>query len=221
MAEFPLFIDLIRNVEMALAKADLGIASLYASLMPDVETRKRVFSKIEAEFNRTLAAVLAVTRQKELLETNRMLAHSIRLRNPYVDPMSLIQVDLLRRKRAGEDTDEINRAIASTINGISAGLRQYGLIPEIALLCRIGSIVDFCQGISGFVATGSGRAVVDSPHEHATAARRHQRHREPLPGMGWTAGAESRKGWGAGAYLRRSNSFEAASPTLRKAFAHS
>jgi phosphoenolpyruvate carboxylase len=126
MAEFPLFIDVIRNVEMALAKADLGIASLYASLMPDAAMRMRVFSKIEAEFHRTLQAVLAVTGQKELLETNRMLSHSIRLRNPYVDPMSLIQVDLLRRKRAGEDTDEINRAIAATINGISAGLRNTG-----------------------------------------------------------------------------------------------
>ena len=126
MAEFPLFIDLIRNVEMAMAKADLGIASLYAALVPDEAMRERVFSKIEAEFNRTLRAVLTVTGQKELLETNRMLAHSIRLRNPYVDPMSLIQVDLLRRKRAGEDTVEINRAIAGTINGISAGLRNTG-----------------------------------------------------------------------------------------------
>jgi phosphoenolpyruvate carboxylase len=126
MAEFPLFIDIIRNVEMALAKADLGIASLYASLVPDEAMRNRVFSKIEAEFKRTLAAVLSVTGQKELLETNQMLAHSIRLRNPYVDPMSLIQVDLLRRKRAGEDTDDVNRAIAGTINGISAGLRNTG-----------------------------------------------------------------------------------------------
>jgi phosphoenolpyruvate carboxylase len=126
MAEFPLFIDIIRNVEMALAKADLGIARLYASLVPDVQMRERVFSKIEAEFHRTLEAVLMVTGQKELLETNQVLARSIRLRNPYVDPMSLIQVDLLRRKRAGEDTEEINRAIASTINGISAGLRNTG-----------------------------------------------------------------------------------------------
>jgi phosphoenolpyruvate carboxylase len=55
-----------------------------------------------------------------------VLARSIRLRNPYVDPMSLIQVDLLRRKRAGEDTDAVNRAIAGTINGISAGLRNTG-----------------------------------------------------------------------------------------------
>jgi phosphoenolpyruvate carboxylase len=126
MAEFPLFIDLIRNVEMALAKADLGIASLYASLVPDAALRERVFTKLKAELERTLAAVLAVTGQHELLQNNQVLARSIRLRNPYVDPMSLIQVDLLRRKRAGEDTEEVNRAIAGTINGISAGLRNTG-----------------------------------------------------------------------------------------------
>ncbi|MBT9332493.1 phosphoenolpyruvate carboxylase [Paracidobacterium acidisoli] len=126
MEEFPLFIDLIRNVEMALAKADLGIASLYASLVPDAALRERVFAKLKAEFERTLSAVLAVTGQSELLQTNQVLARSIRLRNPYVDPMSLIQVDLLRRKRAGEDTEEVNRAISGTINGISAGLRNTG-----------------------------------------------------------------------------------------------
>ena len=70
--------------------------------------------------------LLAVTGQKELLETNPVLARSIRLRNPYVDPMHLIQVDLLRRKRAGESTDGIHRALAGTINGISAGLRNTG-----------------------------------------------------------------------------------------------
>jgi len=126
MREFPLFTDLIRNVEVALAKADLGIASLYASLMPDAAARARVFSKFTAEYSRTLVAVLAVTGQRELLEKNTVLARSIKLRNPYVDPLSLIQVDLLRRKRAGEDTPEINRAIAGTINGISAGLRTTG-----------------------------------------------------------------------------------------------
>jgi phosphoenolpyruvate carboxylase len=126
MDEFPLFIDLIRNVEMALAKADLGIASLYASLVHDAGIRERVFAKVKTEFERTLGAVLAVTRQRALLEKNQVLARSIRLRNPYVDPMSLIQVDLLRRKRAGEDTDAVNRAIAGTINGISAGLRNTG-----------------------------------------------------------------------------------------------
>ena len=71
-------------------------------------------------------AVLAVTGQKELLEDNPVLARSIKLRNPYVDPMHLIQIDMLRRKRAGEDTPEVNRAIAATISGIAAGLRNTG-----------------------------------------------------------------------------------------------
>ncbi len=126
MQRFPLFIDLIRNVELALAKADMGIASLYASLLPDAAMRDRVFSKFTDEYERTLRAVLAVTNQRELLESNSVLARSIKLRNPYVDPLSLLQVDLLRRKRAGEDTPEVNRAISGTISGISAGLRTTG-----------------------------------------------------------------------------------------------
>jgi phosphoenolpyruvate carboxylase len=124
--EFPLFIDLIRNVEMALGKADLGTARLYSTLVKDEKLRERIYDMFEAEFHRTVRAVLAVTRQKELLQTNQVLAHSIKLRNPYVDPMHLIQVDMLRRKRGGEGTPEVNRAIAATINGISAGLRNTG-----------------------------------------------------------------------------------------------
>ena len=124
--EFPLFIDLIRNVEMALAKSDFGIAQLYASLVSDSGIRDRVFTKLEAEFHRTRRSILAITGQSELLENNQVLARSIRLRNPYVDPISLIQVDLLRRKRAGDDSEAINRALSATINGISAGLRNTG-----------------------------------------------------------------------------------------------
>jgi len=124
--EFPLFIDLLRNVEMALGKADLGTARLYSTLVEDSELRTRIYCGFEAEYHRTVKAVLAITHQQELLQINRVLARSIRLRNPYVDPMHLIQVDLLRRKRAGEDTPEVNRAISATISGISAGLRNTG-----------------------------------------------------------------------------------------------
>jgi phosphoenolpyruvate carboxylase len=124
--EFPLFIDLLRNVEMALGKVNLGTARLYSSLVEDRLLRERIFDMFDGEFHRTARAVLAVTRQSELLETNQVLGHSIKLRNPYVDPMHLIQVDMLRRKRAGEDTPEVNRAIAATISGISAGLRNTG-----------------------------------------------------------------------------------------------
>jgi len=124
--EFPLFIDLLRNVEMALGKVDLATARLYSSLVEDAKLRERIYDLFDAEFHRTVRALLAVLRQTELLERNQVLAHSIRLRNPYVDPMHLIQVDMLRRKRSGEDTPEVNRAIAATISGISAGLRNTG-----------------------------------------------------------------------------------------------
>ena len=85
-----------------------------------------MFSLIEEEFQRTKTAVLRITNQTELLQNNPVLSRSIRLRNPYVDPMSLIQVELLRRKRAGENTPALNDALAATINGISAGLRNTG-----------------------------------------------------------------------------------------------
>jgi phosphoenolpyruvate carboxylase len=124
--EFPLFIDLLRNVELALGKVDLTTARLYASLVSDEQLRARIYAMFEDEFHRTVAALRAVLGQKELLESNRVLANSIKLRNPYVDPMHLIQVDMLRRKRAGQDTPEVNRALAATISGISAGLRNTG-----------------------------------------------------------------------------------------------
>ena len=123
---FPLFLDMIRNVEMALAKADFGIARMYASLVPDAALRERVYAMLEEEFERTQRMVLAITGQTELMERNAVLANSIRLRNPYVDPMSLLQVELLRRKRSGEGSEELDRAITATINGISAGLRNTG-----------------------------------------------------------------------------------------------
>lgn len=126
--EFPLFLDMVRNIESALAKSDFGIAELYGSLIKDEALRNRVYPMLKAEFDRTRAMVLLVTQQGNLLEGDKVLARSIRLRNPYVDPMSWIQVELLRRKQAGVETDEValNRAISGTINGISAGLRNTG-----------------------------------------------------------------------------------------------
>ena len=123
---FPLFLDILRNVEMALAKADFGIAQLYSSLVQDGPLCKRVFSVLQEEFERTRRTILEITGQAELLERNPVLTNSIRLRNPYVDPMSLLQLELLRRKRAGESSEALDRAITATINGISAGLRNTG-----------------------------------------------------------------------------------------------
>jgi len=124
--EFPLFTDLMGNVEMGLAKADMNIAALYSTLMPDAKIRERVFTMIREEFIRSRDVVLAITGQQRLLERNPVLERSIQLRNPYVDPMSIIQVEMLRRKRAGDSSPELQAAIGASINGISAGLRNTG-----------------------------------------------------------------------------------------------
>ncbi len=126
MKEFPLFSDLIRNVELAMAKADLTIARMYAELVTDVALRERVWTTLVEEFERTRRAILSITGEQEILERNVVLSRSIRLRNPYVDPMSLIQVELLKRKRAGTGSEELNYALAATINGIAAGLHNTG-----------------------------------------------------------------------------------------------
>ena len=123
---FPLFIDMVRNVEMALAKADFGIAQLLRDAGRRQGASRARLQMLKEEFERTEQAVLQVTGQTDLLEANPVLARSIRLRNPYVDPMSLIQVELSRRKRNGEDSDALNRALGATISGISAGLRNTG-----------------------------------------------------------------------------------------------
>jgi len=124
--QFPLFTELIANVEIGLAKADLSIARLYAGLVSDAALRERVFGMLFEEFELTKQVVLRLTGQTRLLEKNPVLARSIRLRNPYVDPLSLIQVELLHRKRRGEDNDNLSYALAATINGIAAGLRNTG-----------------------------------------------------------------------------------------------
>jgi phosphoenolpyruvate carboxylase len=125
--KFPFFSDLVGNIEIGMAKADLTIARHYAALVSDEGVRERVFGMIVEEFNRTRRMILRLTGRRELLDGNPMLRRSIRLRNPYVDPMSLIQVALLARKQeAYEDNEDLNYALAATINGIAAGLRNTG-----------------------------------------------------------------------------------------------
>jgi phosphoenolpyruvate carboxylase len=136
MHGFPLFASLVRSVEIAMAKADFAIARLYADLVTNAALRDRVFGMLRQEFERTGRVILAVTGQQELLEKNPVILRSVRLRNPYVDPLSLIQVDLLRRKRvsaadapldpspAGDSS--LDYAIGATMNGIAAGLHNTG-----------------------------------------------------------------------------------------------
>jgi phosphoenolpyruvate carboxylase len=123
---FPMFSDLVRNVEIGMAKADLGIARVYSGLVKNATLRTRVFSMLEEEFLRSRRMILRMTGQRELLGRNRVLARSIRLRNPYVDPMSLIQVELLRRKQQGEKSTDFEYPLGATINGIAAGLHNTG-----------------------------------------------------------------------------------------------
>ncbi|MDT5270096.1 MAG: phosphoenolpyruvate carboxylase [Acidobacteriota bacterium] len=126
MRGLPLFLNLLGDVETGLAKADLSIARRYAGLVEDEALRERVFAMIADEFERTRRVVLRMSGQTRLLERNPVLARSIALRNPYVDPMSLVQIELLRRKRAGHESEELDYALAATMNGISAGLRNTG-----------------------------------------------------------------------------------------------
>jgi len=123
---FPMFADMLRNVELGMAKADLGIAREYSQLVNNAPLRKRVFSMLEAEFLRSRQMILRVTGQRDLLARNRVLARSIRLRNPYVDPLSLIQVELLRRKQQGQPSADLEYPLGATINGIAAGLHNTG-----------------------------------------------------------------------------------------------
>jgi phosphoenolpyruvate carboxylase len=123
---FAVFAEMVRNVELGMAKADLHIARLYSGLVKNTALRARVFAMLEEEFLRSRQMILSITGQRELLARNRVLARSIDLRNPYVDPMSLIQVELLRRKQLGQEQAELEYPLGATINGIAAGLHNTG-----------------------------------------------------------------------------------------------
>jgi len=126
LKHFSLFADLVRNVELGMAKADLHIARVYSGLVRNEALRTRVFAMLEREFMQSKRMILSVSGQRELLARNRVLARSVHLRNPYVDPMSLIQVELLRRKQQGQDRAKLEYPLGATINGIAAGLHNTG-----------------------------------------------------------------------------------------------
>lgn len=125
--DWPFFVNFLHNVEVALVKADMAIARRYATLATCSAEGEQVFAMIEAEFLRTTDLVLAITGEARLLDHNRTLQRSVELRNPYVDPLSFLQVELLERARqAGEADGVLAEAIALSINGIAAGLRNSG-----------------------------------------------------------------------------------------------
>jgi phosphoenolpyruvate carboxylase len=129
--EWPFFQVVIDNAQLSLAKADMGIGRLYASLVEDEEVREEIFGTIAAAFELSCQWLMIITGQQELLENDPVLQRSVRQRNPYVDPLNFIQVSLLRRLRAlpnpdGPEGQELMRAIFLTINGIASGLKNTG-----------------------------------------------------------------------------------------------
>jgi len=123
---WPFFRSVMSNMAMVLAKTDLAVASRYAELVADDALRAHVFGRIAEEHARTIRHVLAITRASSLLEDNPTLERSIRNRFPYLDPLNHLQIELLRRYRAGQTDERTRRAIHLTINGLAAGLRNSG-----------------------------------------------------------------------------------------------
>ena len=123
---WPFFSSALANMEMVLAKADMAIAARYADLVEDRGLADHVFGQIMAEWDRTHAALLKITRQSALLEKNPDLAAAIRSRLPYIDPLNHLQIELIRRRRRGDTDEAVKEGIHLTINGVAAGLRNTG-----------------------------------------------------------------------------------------------
>jgi phosphoenolpyruvate carboxylase len=123
---WPFFRVLLSNMDMVMAKSDLALASRYAELVPNTRLRKRILGIIEAEWHLTSDALAQITGDKHRLANNTALQRSIRHRFPYIDPLHHLQVELIRRYRAGLVDDRLRRGIHIAINGIAAGLRNTG-----------------------------------------------------------------------------------------------
>ena len=123
---WPFFRTTLENLEMVLAKSDIGIAARYAELVEDEGLRNGVFGRIRDGWKRTHDALLDVTGQARLLERKPSLDASIRLRLPYIEPLNLLQIELLKRHRAGETDPRIREGIQLSINAIATALRNSG-----------------------------------------------------------------------------------------------
>ena len=124
--QWPFFRTLLSNIDMVMAKSDLALASRYAELVTDVKLRRRIFKAIETEWQLTAQALQLITGAKQRLANNAALARSIKHRFPYIDPLHHLQVELIRRHRAGITDERAQRGIHLSINGIAAGLRNTG-----------------------------------------------------------------------------------------------
>lgn len=127
-AAWPFFRTVLDNIQVGLAKADVGIAQLYAGLA-EPAIQATIFADLREEFQRTKQLILQIMQQPDLLDNETWLQRSIRLRNPYVDPMNYIQVELLRRLRMDPppaEKERLQAAVSLSVNGIAAGLQNVG-----------------------------------------------------------------------------------------------
>jgi len=124
--QWPFFTTLLSNIDMVLAKSDLALASRYSELVSDKKLRKKIFTAIETEWHLTAQALTLITGNTQRLAGNAALQRSMRHRFPYIDPLHHLQVELVRRYRAGISDDRLKRGIHISINGIAAGLRNTG-----------------------------------------------------------------------------------------------
>ncbi|VWX56488.1 Phosphoenolpyruvate carboxylase [Burkholderiales bacterium 8X] len=126
VVQWPFFRTLLSNMDMVLAKSDLALASRYSELVADRKLRQKVFGMIDAEFHRTSNALTLITGARQRLEGNADMQRSIRHRFPYIDPLHHLQIELMRRYRAGQLDDRMQSGIHMSINGVAAGLRNTG-----------------------------------------------------------------------------------------------
>jgi phosphoenolpyruvate carboxylase len=124
--DWPFFSAVLANAELAMAKADLAVAERYVSLVEPAALRDRMWGAIRDEYDRSREMLLAVTRQERLLDREEVIQKSIDRRNPYVDPLSFIQVELLKRLRTGGDATELLRPVLLSVNGIAGALKNTG-----------------------------------------------------------------------------------------------
>ena len=123
---WPFLQSTLANMEMVLAKSDLDIAAHYLPLVEDKDAGAEIFSRIRDGWSKAHDGLLAATGQSRLLEANHALDSSIRLRLPYIEPLNLLQVELLKRHRAGERDPRIREGIELSINAIATALRNSG-----------------------------------------------------------------------------------------------
>jgi phosphoenolpyruvate carboxylase len=124
--EWRFFQAMLSNLDMLLAKADLSIAARYRRLAPDGKRADEIFGRIESEFDATVQALFRITQAEGFLAANPSLARSLRNRPPYLDPLNHLQLELLRRHRAGDTDERVKSGIHLSINGLAAGLRNSG-----------------------------------------------------------------------------------------------